>query len=179
MRCTAAAIRNSVSWPLDDDEGSPNSQANHQRSEDAPEDHPNPFVQHRTASAPNITSIRFVSEVYGQTDLTNDAHHPFGSIQYIDRCQDEYTLADFDPTDIRKESVGVTLDIERQHKAALTIQESFRRKRYQRCLKRSMLADRLLFDAQLARGARRLLIHLATFAVYLASLDLSSNGLAK
>jgi hypothetical protein len=70
-------------------------------------------------------------------------------------------------------------DIERQRKAALTIQESFRRKRYVRCLKRVLLAERLLFDAQLARGACRLLIHLAIFATYLASLDLSSNGLAK
>jgi hypothetical protein len=74
---------------------------------------------------------------------------------------------------------NIDSDIERQRKAALTIQESFRRKRYVRCLKRVLLAERLLFDAQLARGACRLLIHLAIFATYLASLDLSSNGLAK
>jgi hypothetical protein len=68
---------------------------------------------------------------------------------------------------------------ERKRKAVLFMQNSFRRKRYHGCLIRPVLADRLIFDGSLARGARRFLIQLVTFAAYFASLELSGDGLAK
>jgi hypothetical protein len=163
--CTAAvAMRNSTSREPEDLTSDDDSDHQvHQRRDSWP------------VSSPNVAARRsFESRASERTD---NATHPIESIQRLALSQDEVTVTGFDlNTPVRKESLA---EIERQRKAALTIQESFRRKRYERCLKRPLLAERLLFDAQLARGARRLLIHLATFAAYLASLDLSSNGLAK
>jgi hypothetical protein len=165
-------MRSSVSRTWDDDEDRGNFQADQLRSEDDPEDHS--IFQHKTTYSPSTILSRFESETHEQAE-------PFEATSYYhDRCRDDFEVEDFNlTTDFRKESLVATADNERQRRAANTIQESFRRKRYQRCLKRPMLANRLLFDAHLARGARRLLIHLATFAAYLASLDLSSNGIAK
>ena len=125
----------------------------------------NPFSRMKRAG----TLVRAANKVHSTNVEKND----------VAKAPDNNDTAQGDVEEPKSVSIDLAAIKEREHQAVLTIQHSFRRKRYERCLRRPVLAQRLLFNSRFANGVRRLIIQLATFAAYLASLKLSGDGETK